>query len=131
MKLRVLLILSSVLLAVVGAGILLTPVAFHASSGIVLEPDASLLSEVRAPGGALLALSPLVAVGALRPRWAETSTLLGAVVFLAYGSSRLIGIALDGVPAPSLLVACAIELLLGFACLVALAHRRGVVDLAG
>lgn len=124
MMLKALLMLSSGILAVVGAGIVFTPVAFHASNGIVLGTDASLLSEVRAPGGALLALSALVLMGALRPSWTHTSTLIAAVVFLAYGASRLLGIALDGLPATSLVAACALELSLGLAFLFALTRQR-------
>ena len=39
----------------IGASILIAPYAFYASYGIVLAPNPSLLSELRAPGAGLAA----------------------------------------------------------------------------
>jgi len=96
----------------IGAGLLLDPVAFEASAGIVLGQDPNLLSEVRAPGGALFGLGVMILLGAFLPRLAFTSALVSTVVFGSYGLARLLGVALDGAPGASLVAAMAVELLI-------------------
>lgn len=124
--LRLLLVTSGLVAAGIGAAILVDPASFHASNGIVVAPDASLLSELRAPGGALLVLGAMMLVGAFRRAFAFASTSIAAAVYLAYGASRVLSFALDGLPATGLVGATAIELALGAACAVALvrAARR-------
>ncbi len=121
---RALLVISSLVAIVIGASILAAPVAFQASNGIELGSDPSQLSEVRASGGALLALGALMLVGVFTSRFTLASTAIAAAVYLGYGASRLIAIALDGAPANGLLFAAALELVIGLASVVALV--RGV-----
>ncbi|MDF1702524.1 MAG: DUF4345 domain-containing protein [Planctomycetota bacterium] len=125
--LRVLLVLSGLMAVVIGASILVAPGAFHASYGTELGSDANLLSEIRAPGGALMVLGLLMGLGAFVPRLTYASTVIAAAVYLAYGASRLVSIGLDGMPVDALLGATAIEFVVGSACLVALvrAPRAG------
>ena len=126
--LRVLLVVAGLVAFSVGVPILLDPAGFHAVNGIELGDAASLLSEVRAPGGALALLGALMLLGAFVRSFAFTSTSIGAAVYLAYGASRLVGLALDGRPADGLVVAAGIELVLGGALGLALlraARRRG------
>lgn len=104
----------------IGFALLCAPVAFEATAGIELPPDPSLLSEVRAQGGALLALSALVLLGAYVRSLTATSTLIAAVLYLSYGTSRVLGMLLDGPPSTSLFVATGLELVLGVACACAL-----------
>lgn len=118
--LRALLVLSSLIAIGIGAALLLDPNAFHASNGIELPADASLLSEVRAPGAALLVLGALMGVGVFARSFTFASTAIAAAVYLAYGGARLVSLALDGVPAPGLLGATALELAVGAACAAAL-----------
>lgn len=118
--LRSLLVLSGLIAIGIGASILFAPAQFHASHGIELAADASLLSEVRAPGGALLALGVLMAVGAFVRTFTFASTSIAAAVYLAYGTSRLVSFALDGLPDAGLVGATAIELVIGAACAIAL-----------
>ena len=47
----------------IGSAILLFPATFYATYGIELASDASLASEIRAPGGALLAMGLLMLSG--------------------------------------------------------------------
>ncbi len=119
-KHRTFLVLGSLIAIGIGASLLFAPGSFHASNGIELGSDASLLSEVRAPGGALLALGILIGIGAFVESFTLASTAIAAAVYLAYGGARLLSIALDGVPATGLLGAMATELLIGAACAVAL-----------
>ena len=123
---RFLLVSSGLIAIAIGSALLIVPARFHASNGIDLGTDASLLSEVRAPGGALLALGFLMLLGAPLRRFTFASTSIAAAVYLAYGASRLLGIALDGLPGTGLLAAMAIELAIGTACLITLfrAARR-------
>ena len=91
-----------------------------AGYGIELGPDPNQLSEVRAPGGALLVLGALMLIGVFSRAYTFASTSIAAAVYLAYGLSRLVSFALDGLPGEGLLVATAFELALGSACAFAL-----------
>ncbi len=108
----------------IGAAILAVPIAFHASNGIALGDNTSLLSEIRAPGGALLTMGLIMLAGLLRPRLAGYSLGVGAAVFLSYGLSRWFAIALDGWPEPGLVAAAVIELVIGASCVFGLLGRR-------
>ncbi|MEM9802397.1 MAG: DUF4345 domain-containing protein [Planctomycetota bacterium] len=121
-SLRFLLFVSGLLATGIGASILFDPAAFHATHGIELGSDANLMSEVRAPGGALMVLGLLMLLGVWVRTFTLAATSIAAAVYLAYGASRLVSLALDGVPAPGLVGATAIELALGAACLFALVH---------
>ncbi|MEM7248172.1 MAG: DUF4345 domain-containing protein [Acidobacteriota bacterium] len=114
--LRALLIGCSSIAVGIGAAILFFPTAFHASYGTTLGSDANLLSEIRAPGGALLALGCLMLIGAFVRSFTFASTSIAAAVYLSYGLSRLLSLGLDGMPDSGLLVAAALELGLGSAC---------------
>ncbi|MEM8710802.1 MAG: DUF4345 domain-containing protein [Planctomycetota bacterium] len=124
---RIFLATCGLIAASIGAMILATPATFHATNGIELGTDPSLLSEVRAPGGTLFALGLLILAGGVRPSWAQLSTAVSAVVYLAYGLSRVLSMVLDGVPDAGLVNAAAFELVLGAGCaaILASAHRRG------
>ncbi|MEZ5979647.1 MAG: DUF4345 domain-containing protein [Planctomycetota bacterium] len=122
---RVLLVVAGLVAVAVGASILVAPAAFHATHGIEISTDASLLSEIRAPGGALLALGAVVFAGAFRRTLTLASTWVAAALYLGYGGSRGIAIALDGVPDDALVGAAAIELVIGALCALTLVFRRG------
>ncbi len=107
------LFLSGSLGAAIGAALLLIPVSFEASAGVNLAVDPSLLSEVRAPGGALLALGGLTLAGAFVPRLAPTSLLVATLVYLSYGASRALGFVLDGRPSASIVAAMVAEIAVG------------------
>jgi hypothetical protein len=98
----------------VGATLLLFPVEFRKSYELGTELSAGALSEVRAPGGALIALG--LWMGACC-RGAVASRVLGlqlaAAAYLGYGLARLLGLALDGVPPQGLLAASLFELVVG------------------
>jgi hypothetical protein len=97
----------------VGASALLTPVAFFAGNGIELGDGVSLRSEVRAAGGANLAIGVLIFAGAFAHRMRFTATLLVATFYVAFGTSRLYGFAIDGMPSEALVTATAVELVVG------------------
>ncbi|MER6826508.1 DUF4345 domain-containing protein [Streptosporangium sp. NPDC000563] len=122
--LRLVLLVSGAVMIGIGAAVLFAPAAFHGTNGIELGSDAGLLSEIRAGGGALLATGALIALGAFVARLAFTATLAGAVMYLSYGLSRLLGITLDGIPASGLVLATALELVIGLACVFVLVRYR-------
>lgn len=115
-KLRVLLAFSGLLAIGIGAMLLLVPVQFHATNGIRIASDANLLSELRAPGGSLLALGSMMLLGVFASAFTLAATAIGATVYLSYGGARLISIGLDGLPGPGILAATAIELAMGAMC---------------
>ncbi len=108
----------------VGAGILLFPVAFYATNDIALEGQASLLNEVRASGGAILALGVYVFAACFVPRLRVPAAAIAALVYLAYGGSRVLSVALDGVPATGLVLVTLLEFVIGGACLFAALRYR-------
>lgn len=110
---RVILAIAGLVLAAVGSFLLFAPLAMHGSNGIDLGEDASLLSEIRAPGGALLVLGAIVVAGAFVSRLTLPSAMIAAAVYLAYGLSRLLSMALDGMPAPGLVWVTGLEIVFG------------------
>ncbi|MFV2103743.1 DUF4345 domain-containing protein [Micromonospora sp. LOL_024] len=114
------LLIAGFALAGIGAATLLAPESFHSTNGIDLGGDSSLLSEARAAGGALLSLGVLIMAGAFVARLTFTSSLSGALVHLSYAFARLLSLVLDGRPATGLILAAAVELLLGLACVAVL-----------
>ena len=104
------LFLSGFLLLVIGLGILLVPADFHAANGIAFGDDASLLSEIRAPGGLLTACSLVILVGVFRPLRRSISLQVTVFVYGTFGISRLLGMALDGMPSGGIVAATMIEL---------------------
>jgi len=111
-----LLVAAGLILLAVGAAILLAPVSFHASGGVELSPDPSLLSEIRAPGGSLAAFGALMVTGAFVRRLTAISALGGTLIYLSYGLSRVFGMAVDGVPSGQLVGVTVLELAVGLAC---------------
>lgn len=117
---RVLLVVAGAVLSYIGVSALLSPRAFYAANGILLADDPSLLSEVRAPAGLLVVGGIVAFLGALRRSLTRPALAATAVVHGSYGLSRLVGVALDGMPAQGLVAATLIELLVGGLSLAAL-----------
>jgi len=120
--LPILLGLSGLVAAGIGAALLFEPVAFEASAGIALPDDPNLTSELRAPGAALLGAGAFMLLGAFVRRFTRPALWLATGLYLAYGVGRLVGFAIDGLPGPTLAVVAAVELTIGLACLAATAR---------
>ncbi len=108
----VFLFLAGLLLLVIGGTILLAPHAFHAGNGIVLGNDPNLRSEIRAPGGLLVGSGILILIGAFRHRLRLFAVILTVLVYGSFGLARLLGLALDGMPATGIVAATVIELVM-------------------
>ncbi|MGR3564284.1 MAG: DUF4345 domain-containing protein [Heliomarina sp.] len=108
----------------IGLAITLAPRVFYAGYGIELGADARLLSELRAPGASLASLGVVIFAGALRPGMARVSAALGAIVFLAFATGRIVSMAVDGWPGGSIMAALVIEVAIGLLCLLAMVQQR-------
>ena len=122
--LSILLVVSGLIASGIGAAILFTPVAFYATYGIALGGDSSLLNEIRTPGGALLASGVLIMSGAFIDKLTFTAVVLSTLLYLSYGLSRGMSIAIDGMPTEGLVQAAILEIIIGVACIFALVKYR-------
>jgi len=110
----------------IGFALVTDPRAFHATNGIELASAANAMSEVRAPGAALLAFGLLIGSGAFFRSVARLSTVTSAVLYLGYGLGRVVSYAVDGNPGEGLVGAMAIEFVLGALALPFLRTKRYV-----
>ena len=102
---------------------------FYASYGISLGTEASLLSELRAPGAGLAASGVIMLLGIANHRFATIAIVAALTVFLAFPAGRLISLAIDGMPSEGILAALIFELVIGALCLLAfLPKRRALRD---
>ncbi len=121
---KVLLLIAGALLLLVSGFILAAPAEFYAANNIELGANVSLLNELKAPAGLLLAAG-LFMIGAIFVRrQADTALWLATLIYLSYAGSRCVSMAFDGVPAAGLVQAAALEGVVGLACLAVLAMRR-------
>ncbi|MEM1246492.1 MAG: DUF4345 domain-containing protein [Acidobacteriota bacterium] len=118
------LLVSGLLLLFIGSSLLLAPHSFHAGNGIVLGDDPSLLSEVRAPGGLLAASGLLLLWSSFRASLRPQALQLAVLVYGSFGLARVVAVAVDGLPAPGLVGAAAMELAVAALGLLLLAARR-------
>jgi hypothetical protein len=122
--LKVLLVISGLILVGVGGSILFIPVAFFAANGIDLAGNFSLLSEIRPPGGALLAGGIVIISGAFTIQLTFTSLVLSTLIYLSYGLSRILSMVIDGIPDGTLVMATGLEMILGLIGVFALIRYR-------
>lgn len=122
--LKTILIISGLIATGIGGAILFTPATFFATNGIELGSNISLLSEIRAPGGALLASGILIMSGAFVAKLTFTSTLIFTMIYLCYGISRILSMAIDGMPAEGLVMATVVEIIIGLVGIFALLKYR-------
>ncbi|TCP41489.1 DUF4345 domain-containing protein [Rhodovulum marinum] len=115
--------LSGLTALTIGACILLVPHAFYASYGITLGDDASLLSELRAPGAGLTGFGLLMLLGVRRSAVAPVSMAAALTVFITFPVGRLVGLAVDGMPSGSVIGALVVELIIAALCLAAFRRR--------
>ena len=110
---RAYLILAGIIGIALGTMILFAPVAFYASYDIAPAGQVNLLNELRSHGLGLLLAGLFIATGGFQPRLARAATMVATAVYLSYGISRLIAVALDGLPSSNLLLAGGVEIVIG------------------
>ena len=126
---RGLLLVSGLLAAGIAAMILFAPDAFYSGYGIDVGSNVNLTNEMKAPAGMLLLAGLLMLIGVLRAELAALSLATATVIYLSYGLSRLLSMAIDGVPNSALVLAAVLEVGIGLACLFGLLlHRRATSD---
>lgn len=97
----------------IGSALLFFPVVFESLAGIHLDQNSSLLSEIRAYGGLIFSGGIMISLGAFINNLLRLSFAVSSLLYLSIGSSRLISMFLDGIPAPSLLSATIAEITIG------------------
>lgn len=117
--LKAILIIAGLIITGIGGIILLWPVDYFATNGVDITGNISLLNEIRAPAGALLAVGILILAGAFVPQLTFTSTLMATLLYLAYGFARMLSMLVDGQPTTSLIIVAALEIIIGLVCLFA------------
>ena len=111
---RVFLALSGLLLNLIAIMLLVQPIPFFESNGIVVEASPSLLSEIKAPGGLLLSIGLMILFSTFSSEWSVIlrATRLTILVYASYGIVRIYSFLVDGIPTPGIVVAAIIELLI-------------------
>jgi hypothetical protein len=121
---KTVLILSGLIASGIGGTIVFDPVAFYATYGIELAGNINLFNEIRAPGGALLAGGILIMLGAFVDKLTFTSVVVSTLLYLSYGLSRILSMAIDGMPAEGLVQAAALEIVIGLVCVFVFVKYR-------
>jgi len=122
--LKSILFLSGLIGAGVGGAILVMPVAFYAGSGIDLGGNISLLNEIRASGGAVLAIGILISLGAFVTKLTFTSAVISILLYLSYGLSRILSMSIDGMPVEELVLVAVLEIIIGLICMFSFLKYR-------
>ena len=117
---RVLVFVSGIIGLGIGLALLLTPITFEASAGIHLDNNASLLSEIRAPGGTLILGGIFTIIGAFNLKITFSALFISGLFHTGYGVARVVGILFDGLPHQTLILAMCVELTVGVLSIMAL-----------
>lgn len=112
-----LLMVSGLLLIVVGASIIVSPEQFYSSNSIDLGTNISLLNELKAPAGLLLAAGIFMIIAVFVKSKIDVALSLTTLIFLSYALSRVVSMGLDGVPASGLVWAAGLEAIIGLIAL--------------
>jgi hypothetical protein len=119
--LRKLYLLAAGIIAVgLGGAMLLAPVGFYAGYGLELIGEVTLLNEMRSHGLFMMAVGGFMAAGGLRDDLASRALLVAATFYLAYAGSRVLAMALDGLPDAGLVLASVLEGAIGLLALALL-----------
>ena len=93
--------------------ILFLPGPFYAGYGIEPGTNVSLLNELRAPALVILVLGILQALALFSRVSLRLGLGAGLLLYLGFGTSRLIAMATDGLPSSGLVAVTVVEVLLG------------------
>ena len=118
------LLVAGTLLIAVAVFVLVSPVSFYAANTIELGTNVSLLNEIKAPAGFLLAAGAFITGAIFIRSQVEPALWLATLIYLSYAASRFVSMLIDGLPAPGLVQAAALEGVVGIACLSVLVLRR-------
>ena len=119
-----LLLVSGALLIFVGTSIIASPTDFYGSNNIDLGANVSLLNELKAPAGVLLAAGIFMISAIFGRGKTDVALWLAALIYLSYAVSRSVSMVFDGIPATGLVQATVLEAIIGLACMVVLLISR-------
>ena len=114
------LLLSGLVACGIAVTILFAPDAFYSAYGIELAENISLTNELKAPAGVLFIAGLLMLAGVFRARLTTVALIAASAIYLAYGFTRFLSFAVDGVPHSSLVAAATFEIAIGAFCLFSL-----------
>ena len=117
--LKVILFISGLVAISIGGAILIMPESFYAASGISLNGNVSLLNEIRASGGMIFVVGVIIMAGVYVAKLTYAATIISILLYLTYGLSRLMSMAIDGIPAEALIQAVILEIIIGLLCVFA------------
>lgn len=121
---KALLVVNGVVAGIIGGLVTFAPGQLFALSGITLDTDPNMMSEVRAPGGVLLGAAIFIAAAAFVRHWQAPALALSALLYLGYAFGRVVAVSTNGLPGTDLLWALGIEVALGTVSLMVLASQR-------
>ncbi|WP_337661080.1 DUF4345 domain-containing protein [Erythrobacter sp. Alg231-14] len=107
---RIVLAATGAILIGIGSWIMAAPTIILATSEVIVEHDAGLMSEVTAPSGMLVIVGAFMIVSAIKAHLASLGLAAGTVVYGSYGFSRMVSQYLHGAPSDSLVVVMYFEL---------------------
>lgn len=122
---KTILLISGLIASTMGTTILFAPGVLYATYGIELGGNLSLLNEIRASGGTLMASGLLIISGAFVDKLAFTAAVVSTLLYMSYGLSRVMSIVVDGMPVEGLVQATVVEIVIGLACIIALIKYSG------
>lgn len=120
----VLLLVSGAPLLLVGTSIIISPTDFYAANNIQLGANASLLNELKAPAGLLVAAGMFMIIAIFVRSKSKVALRLASLIYLSYAATRCLSMVIDGVPASGLIMATALEATIGLTCLLVLLVSR-------
>ena len=121
---KLVLSISGIVAIGIAATILFAPDVFYAAYGIELAGNTNLTNELKAPAGVLFVAGLLMLAGVVHSQWMTVSLAAATAIYLPYGLSRLLSMAVDGMPDSALVGAAIFEIAVGAVCLLALIPGR-------
>lgn len=108
----------------IGGLIQIDPATFHAYAGIEVGDQRALQNELKAAGGALLAVGLLALAASVMQPLRSIALTTSAVVYGGYGMARVVSFVADGVPSSTQMWIAAIELIVAAACAASLIPKK-------
>lgn len=121
---KLVLLIGGLVASAIAVTILFAPDAFYAAYEIELAGNTNLTNELKAPAGVLFVAGLLMLAGVFHAQLTSVSLIAATAIYLPYGLSRLLSIAIDGLPNSSLVGAAILELAIGGVCLFVLISGR-------
>ncbi len=113
---------SGLIATMIGALILIDPVAFHVSAGIDVGSQTALTNELKAAGSTVLMTGILALTAIALVRLRATALIVSALVYGSYGLGRVWSFLADGIPNTALVSIAVLELVIAAACIVVLSR---------